>query len=118
MLAFSRQEESLSERYLDADAARPKALAIVFAADTLIVQPLDFLSICHCQNRFVAFYFKDVAAIQSAGLDTGEPAGGVRDVFFRRDAPVVIDPDLGFPGFKTKVSISHHFSRSFFLFSS
>jgi hypothetical protein len=118
MLAFSRQEESLSERYLNADAARPKALAIVFAADTLIVQPLDFLSICHCQNRFVAFYFKDVAAIQSAGLDTGEPAGGVRDVFFRRDAPVVIDPDLGFPGFKTKVSISHHFSRSFFLFSS
>jgi hypothetical protein len=51
------QVESLSERYLNADAARPKALAIVFTADTLIVQPLDFLFICHCQNRFVVFYF-------------------------------------------------------------
>jgi hypothetical protein len=110
--------QSLSERDLNADATRPKALAMVFAAETLIVQPLDLLFVCHCQDRLVVLYFKDIAAIQSAGLDTGKPAGRVGDIFFRRDAPVIVDPDPGFPGFKTKLSISHHVVRSFFLFSS
>jgi hypothetical protein len=47
----------------NADAARSMALAIILTADTLVVQPLNFLRIRNGQHGFIPLDFQDVSAI-------------------------------------------------------
>ena len=49
--------------YDDIDATRTHCLAVVFAAQTLIVQAIDLLLICHGKDRLVSLDLQNIPAV-------------------------------------------------------
>jgi hypothetical protein len=91
----------------NADTARAMTPAIILTADTFIIQPFYFFRIRNSQDGPVIINFKDVPAIQSAGLHTCKPTRRTRALFLYRHTLTMVNGYLGFSRFKLESLLRH-----------